>query len=257
VILDDIVDSVRQKLVEKKRQVPLAELEHSSDSHDAPRDFHGELQGEGIKLIAEIKRASPSRGRLRPELDVAVLAHSYAQGGAAAISVLTEPTFFEGSLADLATARQAIDLPLLRKDFVLDPYQVYEARAHGADAVLLIASILAHSQLAELIEVAQRLGMSALVEVHTETEVGKALAARARLISINNRNLADFSVDLNTTFKLLSLLPPQVVVVSESGIKSPADVLALQKAGVGAILVGETLVTSTDPESKIRELMGR
>lgn len=257
-ILDQIVASTRGRLAERKRQVSLAELERSIGNYNnAPRDFEGALRGNGIRIIAEIKRASPSRGWLRPGLDVLTLARSYALGGAAAVSVLTEPGFFRGSFVDLAIVRRAIDLPLLCKDFILESYQVYEARASGADAVLLIASLLSVSELEELVEVARRLAMSALVEVHDGLEVEKALAAKARLVGINNRNLADFSVNLGTTFKLLPLLPSQVAVVSESGIKSRADVLALQEAGVKAVLVGETLVTSADPEAKVRELMGR
>lgn len=257
VILEQIVASVRQNLAERKRQTPLSELERLTDHHPSSRDFQGKLQGEEIKLIAEVKRASPSKGWLRSDLDVAMQVRSYVQGGAAAISVLTEPAFFKGSFADLMVAREATELPLLCKDFILDSYQIYEARAHGADAVLLIASILSLAELAELVEVARQMRMSALVEVHNELEVEKALAVKASLVGINNRNLADFSTDLNTTFRLLPLLPASSIVVSESGIKSRADVLALQEAGVKAILVGEALVTSADPKSRIRELMGK
>ena len=163
--------------------------------------------------------------------------------------------FFRGSLDDLAGAREAVELPVLRKDFILDPYQVYEARGCAADAVLLIAAILSPSELAALIELAHSLGMSALVEVHHREEVAKALACGARIIGINNRNLADFSVDLSTTSKLRPLIPPDSPVVSESGIHSQADVLLLSRAGVNAILVGEMLVTSADPAAKIRELL--
>ena len=255
-IIDQIVASVRQELAERKQQKPLRELECLVDKYGTPRDFPGALRGEGVKLIAEIKRASPSKGWLRPDLDVAMLARSYARGGAAAISVLTEPGWFKGSLADLAAVRQVTHLPLLCKDFILDPYQVYEARAHGADAVLLIMAILSLAELSALIKIAHGLGMAALVEVHSEPEVKMALSARASPIGINNRNLADFSVDLGTTLKLRPLIPPDVIVVSESGIKSYADIATLQAAGVNAVLVGETLVTSPDPESKLRELGG-
>ncbi len=256
VMIDQIVADVRQQLARRKQQKPLGELKRSVGKYGAPRDFQGAVRGEGIKLIAEIKRASPSKGWLCPDLDVATLARSYARGGAAAISVLTEPTFFKGSLTDLATARQATHLPLLCKDFVLDPYQVYEARACGADAVLLIAALLSLSELSALMEIAHSLGMAALVEVHSEPEAEKALEARANPIGINNRHLADFSVDLGTTLRLRPLIPPDVTVVSESGIKSYADVIALKNAGVNAVLVGEALVSSPDPEVKIKELKG-
>jgi indole-3-glycerol phosphate synthase len=255
-IIDQIVADVRQQLARRKQQKPLGELRRSVGKYGAPRDFQGAVRGEGIKLIAEIKRASPSKGWLCPDLDVATLARSYVRGGAAAISVLTEPTFFKGSFADLAAARQATHLPLLCKDFVLDPYQVYEARACGADAVLLIVALLSLSELLALIEIAHSLGMAALVEVHSEPEVEKALEAKGNPIGINNRNLADFGVDLGTTLKLRPLIPSDVTVVSESGIKSYADIVALHAAGINAVLVGEALVSSPDPEAKIRELKG-
>ena len=255
-IIDQIVAAVHQGLAERKQKTPLIKLKRLVDSCGTPRDFEGALRGEGVKLIAEIKRASPSKGLLCPNLDVATLARSYARGGASAISVLTESAFFKGSLADLATAHQATHLPLLCKDFILDPYQVYEARAFGADAVLLITAILSLSELSALIEIAHGLGMVALVEVHSEPEVGRALEAEANLIGINNRNLADFSVDLTTTLKLRPLIPPHIIVVSESGIKSKADISILQAVGINAVLVGETLVTSPDPEAKLRELGG-
>lgn len=255
-ILDQIVAEVRQRLAERKQQTPLEELERLVNKYGAPRDFEGGLRGEGVEVIAEVKRASPSKGWLCPDLNVEALAHSYTRGGAAAISVLTEPGYFEGSLDDLITARQSADLPLLRKDFIFDPYQVFEARAFGADAVLLIASILSLSELSALIGMARNLGIAALVEVHDEPEVEKALDAKASLIGINNRNLADFSVDLGTTLKLRPLISSHITVVSESGIKSHADIATLHAAGINAVLVGETLVSSPDPEAKLKELRG-
>lgn len=253
--LDEIVAQTRHLVAERKGQKPLTELEREVSRCQEVRDFAAALQKPGLALIAEIKRASPSKGWLNPDLDAAALAQLYAQGGAAAISVLTEPAFFRGSLDDLAGAREAVELPVLRKDFILDPYQVYEARGCAADAVLLIAAILSPSELAALIELAHSLGMSALVEVHHHEELERALACGARIIGINNRNLADFSVDLETTPKLRPLIPPDIPVVSESGIHSQADVLLLRRAGVNAILVGEMLVTSADPAAKIRELL--
>lgn len=255
-ILDQIVADVRQRLAERKKQRPLSELEHLVSAGETTRDFVGALQGTSVKVIAEVKRASPSKGWLCPNLEVDTLVQSYAKGGAAAISVLTEPNFFKGSLTDLATTHRLVDLPLLCKDFILDPYQIYEARSYGADAILLIAAILSFSELSFLMEVAHYLKISALIEVHNEAEAEKALAVNGNLIGINNRNLADFSVDLRATFKLRHLIPSDVVVVSESGIKSKADIIALQAAGVNAVLVGEALVTSPDPEAKLRELRG-
>lgn len=255
-IVDQIVADVRQGLAQRKQQVPLGELERLVDNCGTPRDFEGALRGEGVRLIAEVKRASPSKGWLCPYLDVATLARSYTQGGAAAISVLTEPNWFKGDLADLAAARQATHLPLLCKGFILDSYQVYEARAFGADAILLITSLLSLSELSALIGVAHGLGMAALVEVHSEPEVKRALDTKGNLIGINNRNLADFSVDLGTTLKLRPLIPPHITVVSESGIRSYADISTLQANGINAVLVGEILVSSPDPEAKLRELRG-
>ena len=255
-VLDRIVRDTRHRLEERKRRKSLAELEREVKGAEFARDFRDALQGEGISLIAEVKRASPSQGSFRPDLYVTALVRSYARGGAAAISVLTEPNFFQGGLDDLSTARRAVGLPLLCKDFILDSYQVYEARAFGADAVLLIAAILSASELTVLLEAARSLGMAALVEVHNEPEVKKALAAGANLIGINNRNLADFSIDLGTTVKLYPLIPSDMVVVSESGIHSHEDILSLQQAGANAVLIGEALVTSPDPSAKIQELLG-
>lgn len=256
-ILDQIVTEVRRQLLQRCREVPLAEVQSMAARRGDVLDFHGALKRGGIGLIAEVKRSSPSRGRLHPDMDVPMLVRRYVAGGASALSVLTEPNFFEGSLADLALARQSSALPLLRKDFIIDPYQIFEARAYGADAVLLIVAILSVSELADFMAVARGLGMGTLVEVHNELEAERALAAGANLIGVNNRNLANFSVDVNTTFKLLPLLGPGVDVVSESGIRHRADVVALEDAGVRAILVGEALVTAADPGARIRELLGR
>jgi indole-3-glycerol phosphate synthase len=185
------------------------------------------------------------------------MARLYARAGAHAVSILTEPDFFQGSLEDLKAAREAMNLPLLRKDFILEPYQVYEARVFGADAILLIVAILPPKKLRQLLALSQELGMDALVEVHQEVEVKTALKANARVIGINNRNLKDFSVDLKTTLRLRPLIPPEVMVVSESGIHSHADVELLRQVRVDAVLIGEALVTSPDPLSKIRELLGQ
>jgi len=254
-IVDDIAADVRRGLPERKRLEPLSGLEEAQKVRGAPRDFAAAVSGDGVRLVAEIKRASPSRGWLCPELDVAGMAARYAKGGAAAVSVLTERTRFKGDRADLTTARQSTELPVLCKDFILDEYQIYEARCWGADAVLLIASLLSSNELGTFIGVAGTLRMAALVEVHTETDVEKALAAKAALVGINNRNLADFSVDLGTTVTLRPLIPAGITVISESGIRSRADVAALRTVGVNAFLVGEALVASPDPEARLQELM--
>jgi len=255
--LEQIVNSTRKSLAQHMEQTPLASLERAIAYQASPRDFAGALRGDGIRLIAEVKRASPSKGLLCPNLAASSLAHVYSKSGAAAISVLTEPEYFLGSFADLEAVRREVDLSLLCKDFIIDPYQIYKARAHGADAVLLIAAILSQHELKDLLETAHSLGMSALVEVHNHDELRKALRVSPGIIGINNRNLEDFTVNLETTFKLRPLIPAGVLVVSESGIHTRDDVLRLQQAGVNAILVGEALVTSPDPAAKIAELLGK
>ncbi|MDP2744384.1 MAG: indole-3-glycerol phosphate synthase TrpC [Dehalococcoidia bacterium] len=255
-VLQKIASSTRQRVDRLKKETPLGNLKARVASAEKPLDFALALQGSGIKLIAEIKRASPSKGPLNPDLDARELAGSYARGGAAAISVVTEPTFFKGNIQDMTKAKTAAGLPVLRKDFLLEEYQVYESRAYGADAVLLIAALHEVPALRSLMVLARDLGMSILTEVHNKQEVEKALAAGATLIGINNRNLEDFSVDLNTTLRLKALIPPEIPVVSESGILTPRDLALLQSAGVKAVLIGEALVTSPDPERKVRELLG-
>ncbi|HEX74990.1 MAG TPA: indole-3-glycerol phosphate synthase TrpC [Dehalococcoidia bacterium] len=255
-ILDNIIATTYRSLAQRKRQKPLNELKQEISQKSKPKDLEDCLRGEEIKLIAEIKRASPSKGALHPDLNIIKSAQSYAQGGAAAISVLTEPTFFLGSFADLGIVRKATNLPILCKDFILDTYQIYEARAYGADAILIIAAILQQQELKSLATLAHDLDMSALIEVHDETDIEKALDAEACLIGINNRNLADFSVNLETTLRLRPLIPEHATVVSESGIQSAADIARLKAAGINAILVGEALVTSPDPVAKIKQLLG-
>ena len=256
-ILEQIVNSTKSSLERHKAEMPLARIEEAIARQEAPRDFAGALQGPSVSLIAEIKRASPSKGLLRPDLDASSLAHIYSQCGASAISVLTEPDYFLGSFADLEAVRKEIDLPLLRKDFIFDSYQLYEARAHGADAVLLIVAILTQDELRTLLETTHSLDMSALVEVHNRDELMRALELAPGIIGINNRNLVDFSVDLETTLNLRPLIPSNILVVSESGIHDRKDIIRLQKEGIAAVLVGEVLVTSPDPASKIDELLGQ
>lgn len=254
-ILERIVEATRQRVVEEKERRPLEDLRRCVVEAGTVRDFRAALEGPEVSLIAEVKRASPSRGDLRAELDAVSLVRSYSQAGAAAISVLTEPSFFKGGFVDLVQARKAIDLPILCKDFVIDPYQIYQARSSGSDCVLLIVAALSRADLEALLGLARQLGMSALVEVHDEQEMESAVIVGANLVGINNRNLSDFSVDLGTTSRLAPLAPANVTLVSESGIKSHADIQALQEIGVKGVLVGEMLVTSPDPGAKIRELM--
>ncbi|MCL5074220.1 MAG: indole-3-glycerol phosphate synthase TrpC [Chloroflexi bacterium] len=255
-ILDEIVAARHRSLKVSEQSCPLAELIRIIEARGEPlKDFAAALYGPRIRLIAEVKRASPSKGSFPPIPDVAGLVRTYAAAGTACISVLTEADYFQGSLTDLQAVRSAVDLPLLRKDFILDPYQVYETRAYGADALLLIVAILSDEELRSLLGITQDLGMTALVEVHNQEEVNRALAAGASVIGINNRDLRDFSVDLQTTLRLLPLIPSGIVVVSESGIYSRADVLRLEEAGVRAVLVGESLLTSDAPTTKIRELL--
>lgn len=256
-ILQKVISSTLQRVALRQKETPLKALQTTLSTIKEPRDFALALQGPGIQLIAEIKRASPSKGPLHPNLDASELARSYARGGAAALSVLTEPVFFQGSHQDLAQAKIAGGLPVLCKDFILEAYQVYEARTYGADAVLLLAALHGASTLRSLLTLAHSLGMSALIEVHNEQEVERAMAAGASLIGINNRNLEDFSVDLNTTLRLKPCIPPEIPVVSESGIHTPEDLGLLQSSGIRAVLIGEALVTSADPEGKIRELLSK
>jgi indole-3-glycerol phosphate synthase len=256
-ILEQIVNSTRKSVAKRKALTSLADLVKATSSLPSPKDFAAASQGDSIRLIAEIKRASPSKGLLRGNLDVASLARTYNENGAAAISVLTESEYFLGSFADLEAVRMQVDLPLLCKDFFVDRYQIYEARAYGADAILLIAAILTQLELKALLETAHSLGMAALVEVHNRDELTKALRVSPRIIGINNRNIKDFSVDLETTIKLRHLIPSGVLVISESGIHTRDDVLRLQEAGVNAILVGEALVTSPDAAAKIAELLDK
>jgi indole-3-glycerol phosphate synthase len=237
--------------------VPLDELRTRAGDQPPARGFRAALAGEGVALIAEIKRRSPSKGQLRVDLDVAALAAAYQRGGAAAVSVLTEPVHFAGSPEDLLAARAAVALPLLRKDFVTVPYQVWEARAWGADAVLLIVAALSPAQLADLLAEATAAGLDALVEVHTEAEAAVAATAGAGLVGVNARDLATLRVDTGRLGQVAHALPAGATVVAESGITSRADVVAAAAAGADAVLVGESLVRSDDPATKVADLLGR
>jgi indole-3-glycerol phosphate synthase len=261
-ILDRIVAAKRQELERRRRDEPLGILRTRLAQAAPPTTSLAQaLRGPSLGLIAEVKRASPSRGVLRADLDPQALARTYAGGGAAAISVLTEKQDFQGSLDDLRAVRAVLDgrgeprLPLLRKDFLFDAYHLFEARVYGADAVLLIVAILNPALLAELLALARTLGLECLVEVHDERELERALAADAQVIGINNRDLRTFEVDLALTERLRPLIPQDRVVVAESGIHNRADVERLRALGVNAVLIGEALVTAEDPGAKIRELL--
>ena len=253
-ILEEIVATTHRRVEEKKGKFPLTQIEARVKRSD--RSFKSALKGKRTGIIAEMKRASPSRGIMRPSLNVEKWAQAYQKGGACAISVLTEPSFFKGSLDDLRRAREASHLPVLLKDFVIDPYQVYEARFWGADSILLITSILGVDDLSSLLSLSEALGMTPLVEVHTEKEIERAIKSGAEIVGVNNRNLADFTVSLSATFRLLPFIPKDKLTVSESGIEFRSQVVELEKAGINACLVGEALMRSEDPGSKLQELLG-
>lgn len=256
-ILDGICAHKLTEVAHAKEVTPLPRLLERIESMQPPRDFRAALRADGISLIAEIKRASPSKGTLIENVNAPGLATLYEASGARAISVLTDERFFKGTLEDLVTARQNVKVPCLRKDFVIDEYQIYEARAAHADAILLIVRILSDEQIRDYLALAKTLRLSALVETHTAEEIERALKAGAHIVGINNRNLDTFEVSLNTTLELKKYVPGGNVLVSESGIHKRGDVRILEDCGIDAILVGESLVTSRDIQAKIRELLGR
>lgn len=253
--LEDLVASTRARVTEARSKITEDALEQRIASIPAALDFAAALRRQEIALIAEIKRATPSQGPLDLDLDAERLALSYERAGAAAISILTEPAYFKGSLADLEAAR-AVSVPLLRKDFVLDPFQLLEARGSGADCVLLIVRVVGDG-LAPLLQQTRALGMQALVEVFREDELELALGAGAALIGINHRDLETFEVDPQRTLKLVPSIPEEATVVAASGVSTRAEVEELAAAGVHAVLVGQSLVTAADPEAKLRQLLGR
>jgi indole-3-glycerol phosphate synthase len=256
-ILDRIVEHKREELAAAKSAVPLAAMRARAAAAPAVHDFAAALSGTRIALIAEVKKASPSRGVLRADFEPVWLARQYAEAGASAISVLTDEEHFQGTLEHLRAIREGLPAgpPLLRKDFLFDAYQVHEARASGADALLLITAILEIALMADLIAETQSLGMAALVEVHDEAEVERALKAGGKIIGINNRDLHTFDVDLATTERLRPLIPAGKTVVAESGIFTREDMRRLEVIGVQAALIGEALVTAPDPGAKVRELL--
>lgn len=265
-ILNDLVAAARTALERRRTALPEASLRERLAGLPAPIDMAARLRpsgsgrATGLAVIAEVKRASPSRGDLNVALDPAAMAVRYARAGAAAVSVLTEESRFRGSLGDLTAARRGLreaglETPLLRKDFIVAPYQLVEARLAGADAALLIAAILDDAALERLLREALDLGLTPLVEVHDEAELRRVLPLRPPVIGINNRNLADFTVDLDTTRRLRPLVPPGIVVVSESGIRTPEQMAELARLGVDAVLVGEALVTAPDPAARLAEFL--
>ncbi len=256
-ILDEIVASKRQEVATARRRFPLEELEAQAATAPPVRDFRAALEGPGpIQLIAEVKKASPSAQVIRADFDPVAIARIYQERGAACISILTDAPYFQGHLAHLARVRASVAIPLLRKDFMIDDYQVVEARLAGADAILLIAEILDDAQLVRLREQARRLGMAALVEFHDPANLPRVLASGADLVGINNRDLKSFATDLDHTLRLRDRIPPEVVLVSESGIRTRADVERLEAAGISAILVGETLMRSADIGLAVERLLG-
>ena len=257
-ILEKIVADNQSELEARKRSFPLAALQRVALEQPTPLDFASALRGERVQLIAEVKKASPSEGIIRPDFNPVEIAQTYASNGAAAISVLTEAKYFQGSLNHLRDIREALGdrrLPLLRKDFICDPYQVYESRAYGADSLLLIVAMLTPEKLEELFGLSQQLGMDCLVEVHNEAELEIALNSEAGVIGINNRDLSTFNVDLTTTERLRPLIPKDRIVVSESGINNRADLEKLKGWGVDAVLVGEALMSASSIATKMKELL--
>jgi indole-3-glycerol phosphate synthase len=254
-VLDSIIEGVREDLA--ARRGSMGALHERIDAQAPALDAHSFLSRDEMNVIAEVKRSSPSKGNLAPISDPAALAEKYQEAGAAVVSVLTEQRRFGGSLADLDAVRSRIEIPVLRKDFMVDEYQFLEARAHGADIVLLIVAALSKSQLKDFYDLATELGMASLVEVHTRSELESAMEISPRIVGVNSRNLKTLEVSASVFEELIPTIPSSVIRVAESGISTRADVAQAQKAGATAILVGESLVKSGDPISAMRELLGR
>lgn len=258
-VLDGIIAGVREDLAEREAATPLADLKLRAGRVPSARDGVSALRGApdsgGVTVIAEVKRSSPSKGPLAAIADPAALAVDYEAGGASVISVLTEQRRFGGSLEDLAAVRSRVEIPVLRKDFVVTPYQVWEARVYGADFVLLIVAALEQTVLTSLVDRVHSLGMTALVEVHDEEETHRALDAGARVVGVNARNLKDLTVDRSVFARLAPLIPDGIVKVAESGVRGPHDVLELGRQGANAILVGEALVLGSDPRAAVADLV--
>jgi indole-3-glycerol phosphate synthase len=254
-VLDEILDGVRADLAERQGRVSLEQLKDKARRAPSPLDAMAALKADGVSVIAEVKRASPSRGAMADIDDPAALASDYEAGGARIISVLTEQRRFGGSLDDLASVRRSVQVPLLRKDFVVSSYQLWEARAYGADLALLIVAALEQSALVSLIERAQSIGLVPLVEVHADDELDRAIDAGATVIGVNARNLATLEVDRSVFTRLAPRIPDGVVKIAESGVRGPHDLLQYAAAGADAVLVGESLVTEKDPRSAVADLV--
>ena len=254
-VLDEILAGVRDDLAERQTQIPLDEVKAKAQARPSAQDGVRALRGEGVAVIAEVKRSSPSKGALAAIADPAALAADYEQGGASVISVLTERHRFGGSLEDLREVRARVDVPVLRKDFIITSYQLWEARAHGADLALLIVAALEQDALVSLIERAGSIGLTPLVEVHDEEEVARALDAGARVIGVNARNLRTLEVDRTTFARLAPLIPDEVVRIAESGVRGPHDLIQYANSGADAVLVGESLVTGKNPRAAVADLV--
>jgi indole-3-glycerol phosphate synthase len=254
-VLNEILDGVRADLAARQREVTLDQLKDMAGRAPSPKDGMAVLKGEDVAVIAEVKRASPSKGAMAAIADPAALAMDYEAGGAAVISVLTEQRRFAGSMADLAAVRAAVQVPVLRKDFVISSYQLWEARAHGADLVLLIVAALEQNALVSLVERASSIGLVPLVEVHTQQELDRALDAGATVLGINARNLRTLEVDRTVFGQLAPHVPDGIIKIAESGVRGPHDLLAYAAAGADAVLVGESLVTGKDPRSAVADLV--
>lgn len=257
-ILEEIAARTVQRVADEKAAVPLSEMKKRAEAMDANTGFpfRKALSGDEISFICEVKRASPSKGLIAPDFPYLDIARDYERAGASAISCLTEPFWFKGRDEYLAEISNAVTIPVLRKDFTVDEYMIYQAKTLGASAVLLICSILSKEQLSEYLGIAHSLGLSALVEAHDEDEVRTALSVGAGIIGVNNRDLRTFTVDINNSARLRKLVPPEVLFVSESGIKTAADIEALRSNGTNAVLIGETLMRSPDKKAALDELRG-
>lgn len=255
-VLDRILESRRAEVEHRKKVLPETALRYGVQAASPLRDFAGALSRPGINVMAELKPASPSRGVLREPFDAVALAQSLEGAGAAALSVLTEPEFFQSSLKNLRDARKSVQLPVLRKDFIFDPWQVWETRANDADSFLLIVLTLPDGLLKELLVLGRELGMEPIVEVHTREELDRALAAEARIIGVNNRNLKTLEIRTDTSFELIDAIPDECIAISESGIRTHAELSKLRAAGFDAFLVGTRLMVSSDPASVLAELLG-
>ena len=256
--LEKVAAMKREEVHKRKNLSSLQEMQKKVSDLPAPREFLRALLNKcPMALIAEIKRASPSAGMIRQDADIQGIARKYQAGGASAISVLTEARFFHGALGHLVMVKEAVSLPVLQKDFIIDPFQIYEGRIAGADAVLLIAAMITQGQVGEFTQLIRDLGMIPLVEVHNEEDLGKVSGLPLPLIGINNRNLQTLEVNLEVTCHLIKKIPQGTMVISESGIKNREDVKRLQQAGARGVLVGEVLMRSADPATKIREFLGR